>query len=1106
MKPDGAGPPPDQAARERALDIGVNALAIAPAGSGKTTLLVARALKCLAVSGEPEEVTAITFTNKAAAEIRARLVEALHAAQQPAPAGGHAHATWTLARAVLERNAARGWQLLENPNRLRALTIDALNAELAMRLPLLSGLGGPAVIADDSRGLFEDAVKALFAELEDSSLPDDDRMALQSVLRSGDNRLDRLIDPLVAMLEKREQWLELMVDLNRASETQDHAVLGALARQRLRALDDCLAPHDKTELAGLLRDGSTQAGKLAWAAALAGWPEPSEECLGLWQGIAAVLVTQEGALRKQVNATTGFIAGQDYTRRMRAWLASVQDDPRGERIGEAAAAVAACPPLEYPEHLRRQRQSLACVLLRLAAHLRLVFSQRGQADFTEVALAAQRALSGEQGYSELLGRTDTRIRHLLVDEMQDTSEAQVRLLRRLTSGWVPGDGHSLFMVGDPQQSIYAFRKAEVRLFLELWEQQRLGDVPLERIRLTTNFRSSVPLIGWFNRGFTAIFPTVSDVYAGAVAYNPCEPASGSAIAPQPAVGVVPFAGDAETEEADAVAAHAERLLQDSDSVAILARARPHLWHTLAALRRRGIPHSCQDIDPLHDIPAVREYVQLARALWQPEDRLAWAVLLRSALVGLSWADLLALSRGAPKRSWPEKIRQSPAIGEALTPEGRLRLARLQEVLAQAENDPLLYGDLAARAEAVWHALGGPATVAPGEFVDLRIAMRHLREAAAGGEIASLAALQRSFAQVYATPRAGAVQVLTAHKAKGLEFDHVLLAGCGRTTQGDDRPLLHYRAFRQGLLLVPQPPDSLPKDDAAHRLYDFVQDLQRSSARNELLRLLYVCCTRARRSLTLFANLGFDKDGAPKPRTGSFAELLWPVIAADCAGLAMPAETAAERVYKVPLSPRLPPEYRFAADDDAWRPAERRTLRPSEAALEAQEIKPREGDVYAQLVGVMYHEAMRRIARDGLEAWQDHGASRRSAMASGFRHLGLPEPRIAEAVERMLALLRNTLASERGRWLLAPRPWSQTEYALAGYREGQWVSAIVDRCFEEDGQVWVIDYKTSAEPAPQLAERHRGQLQHYAGLLHAIRGMPVRSALFLAETGKLLEIS
>ncbi|MGV2480132.1 UNVERIFIED_CONTAM: UvrD-helicase domain-containing protein, partial [Salmonella enterica subsp. enterica serovar Weltevreden] len=115
---------------------------------------------------------------------------------------------------------------------------------------------------------------------------------------------------------------------------------------------------------------------------------------------------------------------------------------------------------------------------------------------------------------------DARIRHLLVDEMQDTSEGQLELLRQLTQDWQAGDGRSLFLVGDPQQSIYAFRKAEVRLFLELWESRRLGTLALTPLRLNANFRCDAALVGWFNAAFTRIFPPRADTERGIVPFSP----------------------------------------------------------------------------------------------------------------------------------------------------------------------------------------------------------------------------------------------------------------------------------------------------------------------------------------------------------------------------------------------------------------------------------------------------------------------------------------------------------------------------------------------------------------------------------------------------------
>lgn len=1098
--------PPDQAARERALDIRQHALVVAPAGSGKTSLLVARALKCLAVANEPEEVVAITFTNKAAAEIRTRLVEALHCAQQPPPGEAHARALHDLARQVLDRAETRGWHLLENPNRLRAVTIDALNAELAGRLPLLSGLGGPARMSEDSHGLFQEAIQTLFAQIEEDSLDAEDHTALCAVLRWEDNRLDRLIKPLASMLEKREQWLvEVMAQHDSG---YDSRLLAALVQSRIEALHTLLDAPIRGELMQLLREGSAQCELLVWAVDLAGWPVSARQ-LRLCQQLAACLVTDKGTLRKAggINKTRGFLEKQNYTRRMKALLNTLAEHPRALEIAGACAALASCPDPVYPEHLRRQRDALIRVLRQLTAHLWLVFSRRGEADFTEVGQAALKALRGEHGYSEVLERADSRIRHLLVDEMQDTSQAQMELLCLLTSAWIPDDGHSLFMVGDPQQSIYAFRKAEVRLFQEIWDQKQLQDnVPLACIRLSTNFRSQAALIDWFNHGFSRLLPAHADIHAGAVAYSACEAAPKAPRLAQPAVTVVPLDAENASAEASAVVARVQALLQQGEGkIAILARSRVHLLESLAELRRQDVRYHCQDIDPLSQVPAVREYLHLLRALWHPQDRLAWAVLLRSPLVGMSYADLVLLSAGAPKLPWPEKIRRALAAEVALSAEGQRRLQNLHTVLENAERDVLLYGDLPARSEAVWHALGGPACVTLTELADVQVAMRHVRAAAASGEIDSLAVLERSLARIYASPAAGQVQVLTAHKSKGLEFDHVLLVGCGSSTRSDERPALHYYRSPEGVLLVPEPPAHLAEDDPAHRLYDFVQGLQAQVNTNELKRLLYVCCTRARASLTLFMNLGFDKTGQPQPRAGSFAGLLWPVIAADCAQLVPSQDEATPAEARVPLSPRLPLDYRFVADDAALRPRERRSVRPSEAVLEAQEIRLRDGDLRARLVGVMFHEAMRRIAADGLQSWQDAGRSRRAAMAAGFRHLGLPEPEVAAAVERVLLLLERTLASEHGRWLLAARPWSHSEYALAGYREGQWVAGIVDRCFEEDGITWVIDYKTGGETAADARERHAFQVSQYAGLLTEIRGQPVRAALFLAESAGLVEL-
>ncbi len=1111
-----SGPLPDHAARELALDLSHHVLAVAPAGSGKTGLLVQRLLRALAIVDEPEQVVAITFTNKAAAEIRARVITALLRAREGGTAANpHEALTQGLAAAALARSQARGWDLPAHPTRLRALTIDSFNAQFAAQLPLLSGLGGPASVSDDEYALYLEAVAGLFARLEDRELDADDRAALEDVLRLADNRLDRLIDPLSELLSKREQWLPQLARADDAAwEQQENAALSGLVESRLRALDAMVPASIKQALTELLRQGSGVAEKLSWAAGLDHWPTPAAEQLALYRHLAEVLVTRQGVLRKAqgVNAGFGFPPKAGHTARMKALLLDLEGQTE---LAGCCAAILPLPEVTYPAQLRQLQRHLLRVLRLLAAHLRLVISERGQADFTEVALSARAALRPDGGYSEALLAADRHIRHLLVDEMQDTSEGQVELLRLLTLGWEPGDGRSLFLVGDPQQSIYAFRKAEVRLFLELLAARRLGSLPLECVQLTANFRSQPALVDWFNASFHGIFPPHSDPWSGVVAYTPSVAAGGTEGSAAAQIYLLD-SNDAELE-GEQVARCAQTLTAHypGASIAVLARSRPHLGSSLRWLRRLQVPYACQDVDPLAALPAVRDYLHLARALWHPQDRLAWAVLLRSPMVGLSWADLVALARGRTQLPWPGRL-EHVATESTLSAEGQARVARLRVALAAVEADADLRASLAERAEALWHVLGGPGCVTLDELRDVRTAMHLLRKETRGGEFEDIEGFTRRLTELYGAASGGQVQVLTIHKAKGLEFDHVLIAGCGRRAGGSEKPLLHFRGTQAGELLVPKPPESLAEADPAWRLYDYLHTLHTDGLHNELLRLLYVATTRARRTLHLFVGMDRDrKSGELKPRAGTFAELLEPVLPSQAVTPAVP-RTQDTAVLMMPRAPRLPVDFHFEIKSDPYRPRERRTLKPSEAVLAAHEDKrEEESEVYARLIGTLYHEAAQKIARDGLELWADAGASHRASLVAGLRRLGMPGPLVAPAVERVLALLRSTLAGKTGRWLLSPKPWARSEYHLAGYLDGHWVSALIDRCFEEgDGTLWVVDYKTAAQALAgdpletfiQTARaRYRGQLELYARLLQAQRGAQgVRAALYFPDADRLIE--
>ena len=238
---------PDVKERERALDPGQSFIVQAPAGSGKTELLTQRYLRLLTCVNAPEEVVAITFTRKAAAEMRGRILGALHKAQiEPEPDKPHEKLTWRLASAVCQHDKQHGWNIQQNPTRLRIQTIDSLCAAITRQMPILSRFGAQPGIVEDANELYRKAARDTLALLETGQSWSDSVAAL---LRHLDNNLAEVENLLASMLARRDQWLRHVADRT-DPRIQRHILEQALANlvsDELSALPDCWEVYDIAE-------------------------------------------------------------------------------------------------------------------------------------------------------------------------------------------------------------------------------------------------------------------------------------------------------------------------------------------------------------------------------------------------------------------------------------------------------------------------------------------------------------------------------------------------------------------------------------------------------------------------------------------------------------------------------------------------------------------------------------------------------------------------------------------------------------------------------------------------------------------------------------------
>ena len=708
------------------------------------------------------------------------------------------------------------------------------------------------------------------------------------------------------------------------------------------------------------------------------------------------------------------------------------------------------------------------------------------------------------------------------------------------------------------QSIYQFREAEVGLFLRA-RDYGVGEIAFEPLQLRRNFRSSAALIAWVNAHFTRLFPADDDARRAAIRYLPSVPAAPEDSAPDApeapeapdvAQGAVTLhrlhAGDRVAEAARVVQiVRAARARDAQAAIAVLVASREHVALSAAQLRAAGFALRGVDLERLGDRPVIRDLAALTRALLHAADRSAWLALLRAPWCGLSLAELEALlpradtdmfrwlqSRAAPPHDGANQAQSSQdrrAASDETAEATRLRVSRLCKALAPAILGPERALALWQRVEHCWLRLAGPAIhraevdrLDAHRFIDT-LALHDDPERLVGEALAELT--ERLYSG--APPQSGAIELMTVHAAKGLEWDVVILPGLGRRTAVDRDPLLHWIELPRAsagtdLLLAPiRSTEQEPRVSLAA----YIKRLRRERSRLERVRLMYVAATRARTALHLLADLPLPARAGqqPAPRAGSLLDLLWPAIGEQFQALTpvgavsaatleswSDAATAVTDADRTPLW-RLPARWSVAQPPASALAALRRLRLASPDLIEPPEY--RWVGLSARAVGTIVHAELHRLAT---------AAELPAATAPGvlpdyggwLAELGVAADERAGASARVQQALQRTLADPRGRWLLSgAHREARSEWRLTGLHEGRVVNIIIDRMLVDDaGQRWIVDFKTSTheggaerEFVDREADRYRPQLLRYAALAAQLGRQPVRLALYFPLLGVFREL-
>ena len=747
-----------------------------------------------------------------------------------------------------------------------------------------------------------------------------------------------------------------------------------------------------------------------------------------------------------------------------------------------------------------------------------------------------------------------RYQHLLVDEFQDTSMTQFEILTSLLAGWEQGDGRSVFLVGDPVQSIYLFRQAQMRLFVTA-SQMGIASMPLETLRLTVNFRSQSALIAEHNRIFSRIFSSdhsltfVASEAFGGLTHQPAlqwhffrQPASGATVEEKE----LP-----RREEATRVLELVEQALENPQHrIAVLVRAKWHARHIMQQLRSANIPYRAIEMESLDERQEVLDVLALTRALLHPADRTAWLTAFRAPWCGLGLASLETLceSGTADKYAHPCLMELLPQNLHKLPPAERLRAERVHSILREAwlQKDQWRLPQLVWRS---WTELGGPVCCDAEQYENVSAFFSLLEKMDIEGQPWNAQSLTRSLNRLFAQPNpdpSARVELLTIHKAKGLGFDVVIVPHLDRRSGREKSQAIdwfeepHIKDSHDGRPALYVAPIAATGADKSS-LNTWVRRKRKEQIRAELKRLFYVAATRARHQVHLLGSVEVrDQDAGDfaEPHKDSLLYVAWPTINPEmireqilqpvleesiaAAGTVVTiddANTAASKIHRLP-------------DDWFASPASMNWLQPGAAVSRIVPVEMKATSTQAgsdtRARGIVLHslleQAVARLAKgesfDQLAAWAKGSDNLvRRLLSAG----GLSSQKLKASAEYVHKLLQNAIASPMGRWVLAPRPGSLTEFPITHWEDGVAHSLRIDRIFPAgeklgeagDSHLWIIDYKSVDAGGRDEDEFLREQVKLYAPAMtryaQAWRDLgrdprPVRCALYFPAQDRLETIS
>ncbi len=1038
----------DQSLRQKALDCEKSFVVRAPAGSGKTELLIQRYLRSLLTVENPEQCLILTFTNKAVKELQERLMQMIAGERLARPE------TQELINQVLLYGKERNWCLESNPHRFHIMTIDAYFRKLYERF-VPQGIGLMPKLTDDPTQLNEKVAQEFIHEylIKD---PCPDLLALAEDLN---HNFSHLSDLLASLLGCRENWLPIIYQQELSSQA-----IESLFYTELRILKEAIKGRE-SEVLEILQFIMQYKQGMDYPITEIGLDE--------WILFSDILLTQRQQWRKTFRSEQGIVPEKE----LHPWhsksdrqsiLAALHE--LIVNLSESSSVLKILSLFQlWPGVIKDQDRDLKIIsVLKKFVAFSLVYKQKNYLiDFADITSTLLAFLNQDEGQSVFLSHIEEKLTHLFIDEVQDLSLAQYAIFQTLIQT-MSYQKKSFFVVGDPQQAIYHFRGAEVGVFRRFEETEHPGIDKLN-ISLQANFRSSPVLVNFVNKwseltfGYDslpllgldkALTSYASKDYEGEIFFNNYSSKE------QEAWQVAQFIKQYQIKYRDR-------------TIAILGRDRKSLKPVQKMLSRIGVAIQSNDLSRMIDKVEILDILSLMKVILEPHKKEYWLNFLSSRFFHATYQDIyycfgidhdnfLKFDMTLPfSEKFKKTYQKFIKVIESFLP------YRKRNYISSWVNN-------------IISALGYYKFLRKNDIESIRILIDMVNEYGWYKEIDWEKIERRCEQRSLIDSTNATVQLLTIHKAKGLEFDCVILPNLSARLPTSDRPLLSFISWDQYALW-----GISPDDDEIKNRFNFCHKVNKLHQQHEAERLLYVALTRAKKTLYLSGNNQSED-------LRSFWKLITP-LADDInehLDLELPSKLKKD-IEKIPLyhEPNSVDISLISMNED-----------PLELQVMTDDIE------HLRIIGLMIHDILSTLKKYPyditifksnllISLWRKHGGLRedyeRVKQQIGWLLLQIQKSEFLKEIYQ-----KDIIQDHR-------------EYALY-YQSGDRVRKIViDKLLKDSaGNYYLIEFKTVfyKTVSNQQRDEYYQQVLNYVNKLQSYLKAPVQGFLYYLADSKVISIT